>query len=211
MNVLEALAFLGISDLSEVEARKSELLFDAKQFFTKQPIISQVFHNRITKLKHQYEALLIVTDEPERIKQLQVRVESQNGNEDEDEDGNENQKHNLIDQFNAFHAEKNMLYGSIYSAKSIVELIGYVGQLLQAYDSFIELWDCPLEADSNVIIGKEPDVMDVLNALKQLEELDIFTIGDLYLRIECCPVVLKNELLRMNALKKRNKNGGYFS
>jgi hypothetical protein len=211
MNVLEALAFLGISDLSEVESRKSELLFDAKQFFTKQPIINQVFHHRITKLKHQYEALLIVTNEPERIKQLEVRGESQNGNEDEDEDGNENQKHNLIDQFNAFHAEKNMLYGSIYSAKSIVELIGYVGQLLQAYDSFIELWDCPLEADSNVIIGKEPDVMDVLNALKQLEELDIFTIGDLYLRIECCPVVLKNELLRMNALKKRNKNGGYFS
>jgi hypothetical protein len=207
MNVLEALAFLGISDLSEVESRKSELLFDAKQFFTKQPIISQVFHNRITKLKHQYEALLIVTDEPERIKQLQVRVESQNGNEDEDEDGN----HYLIDQFNAFHAEKNMLYGSIYSAKSIVELIGYVGQLLQAYDSFLELWDCPLEADSNVIIGKEPDVMDVLNAIKQLEELGIFTIGDLYQRIECCPVVLKNELLRMNALKKRNKNGGYFS
>jgi hypothetical protein len=207
MNVLEALAFLGISDLSEVESRKSELLFDAKQFFTKQPIINQVFHHRITKLKHQYEALLIVTDEPERIKQLQVRVESQNGNEDEDEDGN----HYLIDQFNAFHAEKNMLYGSIYSAKSIVELIGYVGQLLQAYDSFLELWDCPLEADSNVIIGKEPDVMDVLNAIKQLEELGIFTIGDLYQRIECCPVVLKNELLRMNALKKRNKNGGYFS
>lgn len=209
MNVLEALAFLGISDLSEVEVRKSELLFDAKRFFTNQPIISQVFHHRITKLKHQHEALLIVTDEPERIKQLQVRGESQNGNEYED--GNENQKHNLIDQFNAFHAEKNMLYGSIYSAKSIVELIGYVGQLLQAYDSFLELWDCPLEADSNVIIGKEPDVMDVLNAIKQLEELGIFTIGDLYQRIECCPVVLKNELLRMNALKKRNKNGGYFS
>jgi hypothetical protein len=211
MNVLEALAFLGISDLSEVESRKSELLFDAKQFFTKQPIINQVFHHRITKLKHQYEALLIVTNEPERIKQLEVRGESQNGNEDEDEDEDGNENQNLIDQFNAFHAEKNMLYGSIYSAKSIVELIGYVGQLLQAYDSFIELWDCPLEADSNVIIGKEPDVMDVLNALKQLEELDIFTIGDLYLRIECCPVVLKNELLRMNALKKRNKNGGYFS
>ena len=205
MNVAEALAFLGISDLSEVEARKSELLFDAKRFFTKQPIISQVFHHRITKLKHQYQALLIVTNEPERIKQLEVRGESQNGNGDED--GNQN----LIDQFNAFHAQKNMLYGSIYSAKSIVELIGYVGQLLQAYDSFLELWDCPLEADSNVIIGKEPDVMDVLNAIKQLEELGIFTIGDLFEQIECCPVVLKNELLRMHALKKRNKNGGYFS
>jgi hypothetical protein len=207
MNVAEALAFLGISDLSEVEARKSELLFDAKQFFTKQPIIRQVFQHRITKLKHQYEALLIVTNEPERIKEVELRGGSQNENENENEDWNEN----LIDQFNAFHAEKNLLYGSIYSAKSIVELIGHVGQLLQAYDSFLELWDCPLEADSNVIIGKEPDVMDVLNAIKQLEELGIFTMGDLFEQIECCPVVLKNELLRMHALKKRNKNGGYFS
>ena len=209
MNALEALAYLAISDISEVEARESELLFDAKQFFTKQPIIRQVFQYRITKLKHQFEAILIVTNEPKRIGELEVRSESQNENENEDGDGDE--KQNLIDQFNAFQAEKTTLYGSIYSSKSINELIGYVEQLLEAYDGFLELWDWPFEGDSNVIIGKEPDVMDVLNAIKQLEESGIFTIEDLYHRIECCPVVLKNELLRMRALKKRNKNGGYFS
>ncbi len=206
MNAIEALAYLAISDISEVKAREDELLFDAKRFFTKQPIIRQVFQHRITKLKHQFEAILIVTNESERMRELEVRGESQN--EKENEDGDE--KQNLIDQFNAFQAEKTTLYGSIYSSESINELIGYVEQLLEAYDGFLELWEWPFEGDSNVIIGKEPDVMEVLNALKQLEQLAIFTTEDLYQRIECCPVVLKNELLRMHALKKRNENGGYF-
>jgi len=205
MNVAEALAYLGISDISEVEARKSQLLFDAKQFFTKQPIIRQVFQQRITKLKRQYEALVIVTNEPEQIEAVDE------GKENQFEKYIQNAKHNLIDQFNGFQAEKTKLYGSIFSSKSIVELIGYVEEVLQAYDTFLELWDWPFEGDANVLIGKEPDVMEVLNAIKQLEKLKIFTIGELHQRKESCPEVLNNELLRMQALKKRNKNGGYFS
>jgi hypothetical protein len=205
MNVAEALAYLGISDISEVEARKSQLLFDAKQFFTKQPIIRQVFQQRITKLKRQYEALVIVTNEPEQIEAVDE------GKENQFEKYIQNAKHNLIDQFNGFQAEKTKLYGSIFSSKSIVELIGYAEDVLQAYDDFLELWDWPYEGDANVLIGKEPDVMEVLNAIKQLEKLKIFTIGELHQSKESCPEVLNNELLRMQALKKRNKNGGYFS
>ena len=96
-------------------------------------------------------------------------------------------------------------------------------------------FDCPVTRTMSLIGGKwKPIILNILgmgtirfgklnhmipaisnkmlsSELKQLEELGIYTIGDLYLRIECCPVVLKHELLRMNALKKRNKNGGYFS
>lgn len=201
MNATEALAFLGIFDLSEVEARKSELLFEAKQFFTKQPIIRQVFQHKITKLKHQYEALLLLTNSPEQVSDQEMS----------DEDDKKKEEQNLMNQFNAFQAQKTKLYRSIYSAKSIVELIGYVEQLLEAYDGFLELWDWPFESDSDVLIGKEPDVMDVLNALKELDELRIFTIGDLRQQRERCPVILKNELFRMSALKKRNENGRYLS
>lgn len=202
MNATEALAFLGIFDLSEVEARKSELLFEAKQFFTKQPIIRQVFQRKISKLKHQYEALLLLTNSPEQVSDRELSDEDDNKKKEEQ---------NLMNQFNAFQAQKTKLYRSIYSAKSIVELISYVEQLLEAYDGFLELWDWPFESDSDVLIGKEPDVMDVLNALKQLEDLRIFTIGDLCQQRERCPVILKNELFRMSALKKRNENGRYLS
>lgn len=189
----EALSYLGVSHESDVEVRRNELLFEAKQFFTKQPLIRQVFERKLEKLRWQHEAFslfLVVENKVEVVKATPFIDNS-----------------SLIEQFNHFQSQKATINREIYNSNGYTDLIQYVQELLNFYDEFLHIWEWPFESQEDIIIGKEEDAMQILDDLKQLQAIGIYTMNDLIVKHDNCPKTFERELLRMNKLKKRNANG----
>ena len=190
MEATEALAYLGISKASEVKRKEQELLFQAKQFFVKQPIIRQVFERKISNLMIQFNALQVL--QPMSVLPTDITVKKLV------------RKNTLLDQFNEFQSLKSQINGLIYSARNIAELISFVEMLLNVFDEYIETVDWPFEEELNVVLGKEQDTMELLVALKELSSKGIHSMEQLVENKNECPLVLQNELLRLSRLKKRN-------
>lgn len=189
----EALSYLGITHDSETEVRRNELLFEAKQFFTKQPLIRSVFDRKLEKLKLQQKAFSLFLSMPNEVGPIKASPFIE--------------KVSLIEQFNHFQSQKATLYGAIYNSNGYTDLIQNVQELLNFYDDFLQLWEWPFEEKGTIVIGKEADAMELLVELKQLQSIGIHTMNDLIANSENCPYALNKELCRMKTLKKRNENG----
>lgn len=189
----EALSYLGITHEADLEARRNELLFETKQFFTKQPLIRQVFERKLEKIRLQQKAFSLfglMENESEGIKSMPF-VEGSN----------------LIEQFNHSQLQKAKFYSAIYNSTGYNGLINNVQELLNFYDDFLFLWEWPFESQEDIIIGKEEDAMQLLVDLKKLRAIGVYTMNELIQKHDSCPETLKRELVRMNKLKKRNANG----
>jgi len=195
MQIEEASALVSLSPDVLVEERLDEILFEAKRFFSGKPIIREVFKRRLEKLQKQQQAFsLLIGDK--HIDQSYVSKEwIPNGD--------------MLGVFNSFSALRSEINRAIFQATSIREIVCCVEDLMDQYDRYLAYWNLPeFTSEIPVILGKEPDPMELIWAIKELQAFGIFTIEDLKKNSEHCPALLCSEIIRLSVLYKRIIDGG---
>ena len=194
MQIEEAFAVLSLKPNDLLEERFNEILFEAKQFFSSKPIIREVFEHRLNKLDKQRIAFSAIMESEQATKNNTI--------------GNWEPKGQMLDVFNSFYAFRNDVNTSIYQSTSLEEISDYVHVLLLHFDRYLAYWYMPeCKSDSTVILGKEADPMELIWALKNLQHLGVYTLAELKEKPDQFPSVLRQEIIRLSAIYKRNTDG----
>ena len=106
--------------------------------------------------------------------------------------------------FSQYENEKARIKASVVNCKTAGELIFWTGYLLKIQKAYIRLW--PEMAELNldeVIIGKEPDPMELLNDMKELKRMGTWKFDQL--SISSCEtlVTFYNEWKRLSLLRQK--------
>lgn len=163
MSPEELIIYFPHSADDDLEELYDERLFEYKQFFATRAVIPKVFKARLEKLNKMEQAYLQLSDQEEvaTVSCLQV-----------------NFSENALDAFNLFEREKGIRKIRLLKATSGAEIKTAVECLIDLYHSFYLNWE-PLQDEMEVLVGKEPDSMDVLDALRKESEKGICTFQEL--------------------------------
>jgi hypothetical protein len=187
MTQSEALKWLGSDDLEEAFDLFEERLFEAKQFFLNKPTVSKLFHAQLKKvnfLSRVANALGV------QEKDSELRVESIDFFE------------NIADSFSLFERRRSEFRLSVSRAVSPKELEKAVLHFLEIQRVYMAKWPI-FSGDNNVVISKEPDPMELLNALKAANVRDIVEFSDLNSKRDEIPEALLNEWKRLSLLRSK--------
>ncbi len=184
----EALNVLGIDDPEESTDAFEELLFEIKQYFLTKPVVSKLFLAQLTKIDRLYEAAEVlgveISSEKAPISDMKVHFEGVVLND-----------YLLYEKARAHF--KQVLLKTIDRA----EIKSIIHQLLEVQQAFLTLW--PKISDDNVVIGKEPDPMELLASIKEVNESGVYRFDQLDLSLNAIPAILLNEWKRLSLLSKK--------
>lgn len=154
----EALLYLPVSDdddlLDEYEAK----LFEHKQFFMGRMPISKVFLARVSRLEKLEQAYVVLGGTGH---EASISLET-----DEVKGGT------MKEVFNQYQSIRGQVKVGLLQTRNALDLIVLVKQLLNVTKSYAQHWqqDFSEEELKGVIVGKEPDPMDVLKEIVDLEQ-----------------------------------------
>lgn len=184
----EAIHFLG-GEEDIVADEYEQKLFEFKQYFLSKPVVSKLYEGQFKKLAKLELAGLVLglTGEP---------IEFPESSLDFSDD--------ILLSFSQYENEKARIKASVVNCKTAGELIFWTGYLLKIQKAYIRLW--PEMAELNldeVIIGKEPDPMELLNDMKELKRMGTWKFDQL--SISSCEtlVTFYNEWKRLSLLRQK--------
>lgn len=152
----EAKAFLSLHDIEDIDDRYDEMLFEQKQYFLSKAPIHKVFESRLNKVRKISSAFEVLYQ-----KQEPSIIES-------------NQKMEFSDEvklaFDAYESWKTTIKFKISASRTFSELINTIGNYLKGVEEYQNKWLSNMSIDAEVVLGKEPDVMEMLQAIKEFEE-----------------------------------------
>lgn len=150
----EALIYLPAQDEEERDEQYEEKLFELKQFFLNRFPVSKVIRTRLDKMykvEIAFKALggeLITMAEP-------ISMDLPNFP-------------SLPLAFDWYHRQRNALRLRLNAAQSVLEIESYLDQLLRLTKHYATFWEIELNVhDAQLIIGKEPDPMEIQEAFKE--------------------------------------------
>lgn len=179
----EALVFLEISDAEDRDDAYEEHMFAHKQFFLSKAIIPSVFLKRMEKveqLEHAFTRLGGIHRETSTVTPQAF------------EPSNEVQTH-----VQRYQQLRNELKLGIAQAENGAQLLDLIRALLRLEGAYIAAWK--VEQTDEVLLGKEPDPMEVWQAVKTFHG----TFDQLKRDEKDAPVVLVNEMKRLSLLFKK--------
>lgn len=188
MTKKEALEYLGGDEeflLDEYEQK----LFDFKQYFLTKPIVSRLYDTQFKKMSVLHDAGSILG--------LQKTVGPIDFSFSDFSSC-------IIDAFSQFEREKAVIKSKLINSESVSELISWAKALLNSQNNYISLW--PVKEDmefDGVLIGKEPDPMDLLRDIKELANEGINHFDEL--TISSCEtlVTFHSEWKRLSLLRQK--------
>lgn len=161
----EALLYLPLTDDHSVDDLYEQKLFEWKNFFVHRFPISKLFLKKLEqleKLEKAYEVLGGSISEKSKTYSVNLQFEA-----------------DLKQSFLQYAAERNNLKVQLYAANSAGDIIFIIQNLLKLTAAYAKVWNVP-ELDTNgVVVSKEVDPMDLLNAIKEAEEKGVTTIADI--------------------------------
>lgn len=108
----------------------------------------------------------------------------------------------LADLFNAYYINKNTLKQRLFATFSIEELSLLLKEMCENEKTFANLFDF-LEIDEQLIVSKEPDPMDIHEAIKEASDKKIHTLADVKNNTNKLPFTLLKEMKRLLLLSKK--------
>jgi hypothetical protein len=111
----------------------------------------------------------------------------------------------MIAAYNTYQSNKNHLCLRIINALSPVEVFTYSASLVELELTHASLWNSEINTESNILL-KEPDPMDVLQAMKIYKERGGATFGDLIEGKNNPPQLLIEEKNRLSLLYQKYGN-----
>lgn len=178
------------SELEDIKEIYEQEIFELKQFFLSKAPISKLFKGRISKLLKLQEAF-------ERVKSSDAKLEIDFSEPKENS--------NLLDSYLSFQAAKNNLRLLITNELDGANLIQWVEMLIQLEKHNAKQWysERELEETDDIIVSKEPNPIDIFEAIKEYQKQGGFTLQQIKDLENNPPNVLVQEMKRLSLLFKK--------
>jgi len=192
MTASEAQLYLPVSENESLEEAFDEKLFEWKIFFVNRFPVTKLYLKKVDQLHLLQEAYNVLggenNTEPTKS-QISVSFSS-----------------NLKEAFQQYSEIRNQIKVRLFAAKSAKEIAGCAMDMVQLTRDYASVWRLE-DADLNdVIVSKEFDPMDLLNALNDAEKSGVMTVN----QISDLPAdhLLINEAKRLSLWIKMDEDGG---
>lgn len=185
----DALAILGIANPDEFEDAFEERLFELKQYFLTKPLISKLYRTQTEKivrlckaashfgLESHHDSLVI----PEKWGDFTG---------------------DIARDYLAFEKHRSSFKEILMKISDGGRIAQLVDQLLEIQQKYLSLW--PKMNSNGEILGKEPDPMELLSGIKELQKCGVFRFEQLNNQTLEIPKVLLNEWKRLSLLSKKD-------
>lgn len=193
MTLNEARLILKIEDNEDINDRWESELFEIKRFLLTSTPIPKVFESKMTRLKKYHEAYEVLTG----IKTEQYVI----GNDEVIPVFSED----LEEAFHSLHQYRIKFKGLLNSSYDINEINTIVSNWLTTEAIYVDKWKFTesLQIPEEVIQSKEPDPMDLLNAIKDWKTgAESSTFQKLHNDFSFLPYKLRIEVKRLTLLAK---------
>lgn len=185
----EALAILGISNPYEFEDAFEERLFELKQYFLTKPLISKLYRSQVEKIVHLCQAAyhfgLEIHQDSLVVSEQWVGFSGE-----------------IVHDYLAFEKHRSSFKERLMKTSDGGRIAQLVDQLLEIQEEYLALW--PEIKCEGVILGKEPDPMELLSGINELQKIGIYRFEQLNDQMLEIPSVLLNEWKRLSLLSKKD-------
>lgn len=191
MTKSEARLYLPESESESLEEIYEQKLFEWKNFFVNRFPVSKLYQKKIEQLKLLQTAFNVLSEEKPAESVVGV-------------DFSKSFDSNLKLAFHQYAQGRNAIKARLFAARSAEEIAFCAESLLEITRSYARVWKQSDIDTTGVVVSKEPDPMDLLNALNNAEEIGVEKIG----QIDMLPVdhMVKNEAKRLSLWIKMDKD-----
>jgi len=191
----EAFLFFPHSEDEDIEDLYEQRVFEYKQFFLSSPPFHKVFLAKEKKMKQMHSSYLFFSGQLEIHQTKSIDL-----------------KHSISDSiletFNYYQQNLNLLKNKISQSNTVPELSALIDKLLQLRSSYYQNWTIEEDViETEIIISKEIDPMQLLVAIQEFNKLGGFTFDDLNSKRNISPILLINEAKRLSLCRKLENNG----
>lgn len=194
MTKTEASIFFSAQEGDDLHDLFEERLFDFKRFFISNAPLKKVFDSKAQKLKQIHQAYLILSDSTE-IQQ-----------EDSVTNFDFNFSNNILEAFGQKEKIKGQLKNDILKSENVNTILFYAYKLIELQESYNQNWNTIIftEEPIDVPISKEPDPMELLQAIQEFNKIGGVNYSDMNTLRELVPDTLKKEAKRLYLHQKKN-------
>lgn len=184
MTPKEALLFLKVEEEEDIQEAWDFAFFEWKKQCLSSPLLAKLYLSKIKKVKKIYEAFLILGGE-----QKTFEISTYNTFSFSNE--------NAIEAFNLFQKTKNDLFKVLWQSEELETFLNALKQLFILRNKYYDLWKVD-SVDGEVRISELSDEMQFYAILQNLQLNNLNKIIEIVNKRHELPVVLKNEIERMN-------------
>ena len=189
MTVNEAKIFLSLSDEDVLDDVYEQKLFEWRNFFVNRFPIPSLFRSKIEQLEKLEEAYLALGGTSNDLA-LEISFEKEFSN-------------NFKETFHQFQEQRAHLKSLLFSVVSASEMIPVVQSLNELTLSYAAIWNNENLDTTGVVMSKESDPMDLLEAINDAEKAGVHNIS----QIDKLPQghLVLNEAKRLSLLIEKSK------
>lgn len=155
----EAALFLSVGEGEDLQDVYEQKLFEHKQFFLSKFPVSRVVNSRLKKLEQLHKAYLLLGGNEKAAEQEEMSFAFQG---------------DMLDVFNKFQQEQSERRSALSRAVTYQEVRNHMHAWLRLIHDYATCWNSFSPEDvEGIIIGKEPDPMEIYTGLKKLSEQGI--------------------------------------
>lgn len=188
MTIQEAFDFLGIDQPDEVEDAFEERLFELKHYFLTKPVLSKLYSAQLKKVDRLFEVAghlkieLVANVKASKLSPVQFQGE-------------------IVKDFLAYEEARAQFKSLLVQVNEHDGITQLVHQLLAIQKDYLAQW--PENSDQHSVIGKEPDPMELLTAIKEMYKNGMIRFDQLAESSIALPPAFLNEWKRLSLLSKK--------
>lgn len=184
----EALKFFQTDDVEEAEEVFEQRLFELKNYFVTKPLISKLFKTQLLKLQK-------INSAASSLGFLE------RGSENTTPEAKVIFTDIILDSYSLFEKVKAEAKLRIQRAESAPQIEITINNLLNVQAEYLKCYP-EIEAGADIVVGKEPDPMDLITSIKEMEKKGISLFSELQSESNAIPVTFLNEWKRLSLLRK---------
>jgi len=152
----------------DIDDLYEDLLFEQKQFFANRMPISKVFNSRLLRLKKIEDAYIFFGGKRPVNDTLTTKIEFSTSD-------------SIHESYNNFQANLNHIKLELFNSKNVNRIANSIDLLFKNQQHFAEKFNSlELSYDSQPVISKEPDAIEMISAIESAKELGITNFKELY-------------------------------
>ncbi|MCR9173663.1 MAG: hypothetical protein NXI10_14270 [bacterium] len=187
MTESEALLFLGIEDVEELEDTYEAKVFEWKNFFVNRFPVPKLFQSKIKQIQKLEAAYQCLGGESDNTEPISIDLAFGT---------------TFKEVFHQYSERRAALKARLFRANSASELVQIAQSLVDLTLAYARCWDVESLNKTGVVVSKEPDPMDLLEAINAAEARGVHNKS----KIEDLPEnhLLLNEVKRLSLLLRMN-------
>jgi hypothetical protein len=190
MTIAEAQQLLGVEDPDDdLQDLYEEKLFEYKQFFLSKSPIAKLFASKLTRMQHLHAAFLLLGGEmlPETLAFADAPAFTDD----------------IRSSYDLYQSQKNTLRRQLSNARSALVIAACAEGLTVLEKQFASCWFSDAAVSEAVIVSKDPDPMEILQAIRTYAAQGGTGFAQLQKLENNPPEILVHEMKRLSLLFKK--------